>query len=570
MRQPVGQTEISASLARLLLVGFVATVLVVPVTQIVCELVPGQPGQLHEILRPIVAGWQGLTAAGGPVSRILTGNRAMLEEITGFSDGLEEQSVLGGQLRPLVQAVLTERFGIGSKDVYVGHGGWLFFRPAVEHLTGPGFLEPGFLTRRADPGGEPVQPDPRLAVLQFSDQLASRGIELILLPIPVKGTIHPEQLAGPGWAGKAPENRSFEAFIAEMEAAGVKVFDPTATLLAARSQGPAYLAFDTHWRPQASAKVAAALAEFILATVDLAPSRWPGHTRERRSEHNRGDLAVMLSLPREFAHLYTETVELDQVLVHDDMLWRPNPGADVLLLGDSFSNVYSLSDMKWGESAGFAEQLSYHLQRPLATNISNHNGAFATRGALNRELWAGRDQLAGKRLVIWEFSARELSAGNWTLFPMKFREPGPRRFVVPPIGTSCIVEGRVAATGEVPRPRSAPYRNHIVAIHLVDLDAATSCPGLRSSAGPDEAKEATEAVVFMMSMRSYTLTTAAGYRPGQRLRLRLRNWQDVVPRYGMISRGELTKQGDYELLLAEPAWADEAIEVTGSAGTAPK
>jgi alginate O-acetyltransferase complex protein AlgJ len=43
----------------------------------------------------------------------------------------------------------------------------------------------------------------------------------------------------------------------------------------------------------------------------------------------------------------------------------------------------------------------------------NDSGAFATRKLLSEALGAGEDRLAGKKVVIWEFAARELSVGDW-------------------------------------------------------------------------------------------------------------------------------------------------------------
>ena len=67
----------------------------------------------------------------------------------------------------------------------------------------------------------------------------------------------------------------------------------------------------------------------------------------------------------------------------------------------------------WGDASGFAPQLSRELGRPLDVIAQNDSGAFATRQALGRELAAGNDRLAGKRVVIWEFASRELSVGDW-------------------------------------------------------------------------------------------------------------------------------------------------------------
>jgi alginate O-acetyltransferase complex protein AlgJ len=53
------------------------------------------------------------------------------------------------------------------------------------------------------------------------------------------------------------------------------------------------------------------------------------------------------------------------------------------------------------------------LQRPLDRIVQNDQGAFATRELLHR---AGSARLAGKRLVIYQFAARELMFGDWKMF----------------------------------------------------------------------------------------------------------------------------------------------------------
>ncbi|MEO6603920.1 MAG: hypothetical protein ABIQ16_28815 [Polyangiaceae bacterium] len=87
--------------------------------------------------------------------------------------------------------------------------------------------------------------------------------------------------------------------------------------------------------------------------------------------------------------------------------------AEVLLLGDSFSNIFSLEGMGWGSAAGLGPQLALALQRPVDVIAQNDAGAFATRRTLARELAGDADRLQGKRVVIWEFASRELSAGDW-------------------------------------------------------------------------------------------------------------------------------------------------------------
>lgn len=87
----------------------------------------------------------------------------------------------------------------------------------------------------------------------------------------------------------------------------------------------------------------------------------------------------------------------------------------MLLLGDSFTNIFSLGTMGWGEAAGLAEQLSYELQRPVDRFVQNDAGAYATRERLAQALREDPQRLDRVRVVVWQFAARELAFGDWRL-----------------------------------------------------------------------------------------------------------------------------------------------------------
>src|SRR5262245_63668368 len=124
-------------------------------------------------------------------------------------------------------------------------------------------------------------------------------------------------------------------------------------------------------------------------------------------------------------------------------LWRPSKEADVLLLGDSFSNIFSFEAMGWGESAGFAEHLSFALRRPIDSILRNSDASFATREILSNELARGRDRLAGKKIVIWEFETREVSFGNWKMLDRKLGEAKPDKFLTLKPGEEIEVSGKI-------------------------------------------------------------------------------------------------------------------------------
>src|SRR5947207_14821066 len=193
-----------------------------------------------------------------------------------------------------------------------------------------------------------------------------------------------------------------------------------------------------------------AVAENVAALIKEPSSSATTLQANKRTISGGGDIARMLKLPESKSGFRPETVT-----IHEVSPWRASKDADVILLGDIFSNIYSLAALGWGESAGFAEQLSRALGgHPLDSILRNSDGAFATRENLSRDLARGRDRLAGKQLVIWEFAARSLAFGDWKLLEMKLGQPMPARFIVPKACETVSATGTVEAISTVPRPGS--------------------------------------------------------------------------------------------------------------------
>lgn len=547
----VGHTNISPRAAWALIVLFLVSIAAVPAVQVVHDGLARDETCWGRFARDISGAGERLTdtrAAPWLVRRVFNANARLLRGINTFEDNLEDEALLGKLVHARTQALLTEWGGVGNEKAYLGSGQWVFFRPGIDYVTGRGFLEPASLAMRAAAGSEwqdAPQPDPRKAILEFKDQLASRGITLIVMPTPVKPTVQPEKLSARYADCKVPlQNPSFERFKRDLEARGVLVFDVAQALVdAKRSSGrDQYLAGDTHWRPEAMELAARRLKAFIEQHVALPAAPPRRYKTEAVGMENLGDVVVMLKLPAGQTIYRKQKVTVHQVLTDGGQLWRADKGADILLLGDSFTNVYSLEPMGWGSTAGLAERLSFSLQRGVDRISRNDNGAFATREMLSLALAKGRDRLAGKRVVVWQFAARELVIGDWKAVAMTLGVPVPGRFVVPAEGAEMIVTGIVEDVSAVPKPGSVPYKDHIVAVHLTDL---------ATEAGPIAGGQA---VVYMWSMRDNKWTTAARYRPGKRVKLRLKSWYDVSDGLDAIKRSELA---DDDLRLEDPCWGEE-------------
>ncbi len=540
--EEVGQTDIRRGSAWTLILIFLVAISSLPLHQHVEEWRAGRPMQSLDLWRQLPEIAQPIRERGLRISSVIDANRIFLQRINEYEDNLEDASLAGQLIRPTIQSFMAAHLGVGNEQAYVGRDAWLFFRPGMDYLTGPGFLDEHQLARRAAAGTEwraAPQPDPRKAILDFERQLNERGIELIVMPTPIKPTVHPEQFSARyEGVNTALHNPSYDRFIEELKAAQITVFDPSELLVRRKTESgnAQYLATDTHWRPEAMDAAAKELARRLTRTERLNTPGGPGGGSAFRRQPVElaalGDIALMLDLPDDQTIFPPEPVTIQQVLTDDDQFWRPTENAEVLVLGDSFSNIYSLEPMGWGESAGFVEQLSYHLNAPVDRLVRNDSGAYATRDMLSRELARGRDRLAGKQVVIWQFAARELAVGDWRMIPLELRDPPDTAFVVPDSGETLTVNGVVQEISPVPRPGTVPYRDHIASLHLVDVEGG-------------------EAVVYMRSMIDNEWTRAARLRQGERITVTLRPWSDVADRYDGINRSELD---DWELQLQEPCW----------------
>ena len=126
----------------------------------------------------------------------------------------------------------------------------------------------------------------------------------------------------------------------------------------------------------------------------------------------------MLEMPDWQESVSEETAEITPVLNPDGTPWRADNRAEVMLLGDSFTNIYHLGPMGWGADAGFAQHISLALGRPLDLLSQNDAGARASRQLLVDALVADPHKLSNTKVVIWEFAERELALGNWELMTL--------------------------------------------------------------------------------------------------------------------------------------------------------
>jgi hypothetical protein len=310
-----------------------------------------------------------------------------------FERDTERASVLAAFVRPWVQSLRFILLRDPGEKTILGSGGWLFYRPDVQYLIEP---------FRFDDSAAAT--NPVAAIVRFRDQLASRGIRLLVIPIPAKPSIYPELLSLRPVASGALRQSHTQELLAHLRERGVETVDLLDPLTRWHLQGAGFLKRDTHWSATAARRAAELVAERIRALApDVAGSA--EFISRPVSIYRRGDLVRMMEAPQLDSRFPAEAVLCEQVFSRrTGELYADDAHSPVLVLGDSYLRMYQTDEPK---AAGFIAHVARELHTPL-TSIVNDGGASTL---VRRQLARSPDLLDGKKLVIWEFVERDIRFG---------------------------------------------------------------------------------------------------------------------------------------------------------------
>jgi hypothetical protein len=274
-----------------------------------------------------------------------------------------------------------------------GQDGFLFYRASLDYAVG------GDLER------QPRKKSPLAVIVEWKDFLAKQGVDFLFVPVPTKVEVYPDKLdpANAALAGKIvnPFSRKLLLSLAE---AGVEVVDLWPLFLARRAgDGPAiFQRQDTHWTSAGLELAAAAVAERIkrypwygelaarkrnYSTLEMPFSRYGDlHSRLRESDKKRYKPEALTGL---------------RVINADGTPYEDDAASPVVLLGDSFTAVYQLTDC---EHAGVSAHLARAIGYPVDL-VMSYGGGPNVRHKLMRR---GTEELKSKRLVVWMMTARDL------------------------------------------------------------------------------------------------------------------------------------------------------------------
>lgn len=323
-----------------------------------------------------------------------------------FEQRLEDESWVIKQLRPWMQRFQFVCLKDTGDKAIAGRDGWFFYKPGVQYLT-------------ARPRPNPGPDNPLPAILAFRAELAARGIQLVVVPAPNKESVYPEKLSARAGGIRGAVCEQTSELLRELTAAGVEVVDLFELYAAAKQASgssagaPFYLAQDSHWSPAGVDLAVKAVAQRLLERGWVKPGAIDYELKPAPVERV-GDVIRMLKSPPIERAMTPEKIPCRQVVQPGNgKPYRDDPGAEILVLGDSFLRIYEQDEPG---AAGFIAHLARELRQPVASIVSDGGASTLVR----QELFRRSSLLANKKVVVWEFVERDIRFGaeGWQIIPL--------------------------------------------------------------------------------------------------------------------------------------------------------
>lgn len=277
--------------------------------------------------------------------------------------------------------------GAGRKGVIVGQDGWFFTAEEFKTVS----------TKDIDDAAD--------RVASIKRHLETRGIRLVLAPLPAKSDLYAEEV--PSFVRSSAMADAYSVFSAALEQRGIAVADTRAAMLTAKPFGEVFLKSDTHWSPAGAKAAAEAIQSSLQKNGVTLPSQ--ELTAQWQTPVSLwGDLTKFVTSPD-----YAPNVGLSEesVPIYRTAVKAGASGADI------FGDDASVPVMLVGTSYSANENWSFadFLRQSLRADVVNVAKEGLGPGVPMMDLLAGSalDETA-PTVVVWEFPVRYL--GTKTLW----------------------------------------------------------------------------------------------------------------------------------------------------------
>lgn len=309
-----------------------------------------------------------------------------------------------------------------TKEIGIPIGGRFYRAGELQAAAAPHLVGPDAARHHSV---EPPFDDPVAAIVDFRDRLADRGIELWVVPGPLRPWVAPHQVLDRSVGARIHPgiyDDAYVAFIDALEAEGVTTFDMLPAFRRGAQWSPSDWIHisDPHWTANgmmlATGRVASLLDERGWIP-DTPPYETVAYWRQVERTASRGGIPLP-DEPDETIWVHTVKRlegEEKKTLPVDD------PDAPVVIIGDSHVNWY------YRFHGDFGRNLVHEAGIAVDTIPIVGGGATRSREELVRRSQAHPGYLDSKKVVIWTFWMEDVWSKPWGIVPL---EPLPESKLV--------------------------------------------------------------------------------------------------------------------------------------------
>ncbi|TKB12408.1 hypothetical protein [Desulforhopalus sp. IMCC35007] len=315
---------------------------------------------------------------------------------------------------PMLRAICSELVAANEgKSAVAGADGWMFLSEELVHVSLGRFW--GDDAAKVSRTKKKEYADPLAEIVTYNKALEDKGITLYLMPVPPKALVYPDKLKAGVIPGGVEEERAlYTEFYRLLGENGVKTIDLLPLLVKKSETEDVYCKTDTHFSGKGLALFASEAAKVIKAQPWYAAVPKETYSTKEQIVTIKGDLSQMLKVeaPEEVSLSLVSVKESGEQVLSDEK-------SPVILMGDSHTLVFSAGGDLHAKGAGLFDHLSAELGFPL--DLLGVRGSGVTPARINLFQRSKKDPgyLAGKKVLIWCFTAREFTGtGGWRSIPV--------------------------------------------------------------------------------------------------------------------------------------------------------
>jgi hypothetical protein len=269
------------------------------------------------------------------------------------------------------------------------------------------------------------------SITEYAQQLRSKNIDLIVVPVPTKALIYPDMVsrgAKVPMKSKRPARLDslFKATMDELAAKKIRVVDLTPAFIAHRDEkdGSVFPRTSSTWSPVGVQIATKEIADAVKASrAGKNAGAVTGITAESVTLNFTGGLAIGAT-----KNVKTEAFRTNKIgrVAGDKVrsLAFNTSGGSVMMMGDGNILAWREANNPEGSNGAFcslAEQLSAELSLIPDVLATTNDGRNTPRLRILRERTNGHGMLDSARTVVWVINSLDLAGPNWQRIPLQLQ-----------------------------------------------------------------------------------------------------------------------------------------------------